>query len=196
MAHGYLGDGYGIHGDFDEDRDETERRWRSRYDESRDRDRGTMFGGWDRSGSDDRWSDRTTGREGYGRERGFGGPQGDFRRGRELGGFGDRHEGRRFSAHQDDHYRSWRDRHMSDLDRDYEDYCREREQQFHQDFSTWRSQRHGNPQPLRTGMTQTGMSHDPSGERPVANEATAADIEPDPMGDATLGTTSSGRKGR
>ena len=46
-----------------------------------------------------------------------------------------------FSSHQDDHYRSWRDRQMEALDRDYEDYCREREQQFHSDFDNWRSNR-------------------------------------------------------
>ena len=42
---------------------------------------------------------------------------------------------------QDDHYRSWRDRQMQELDRDYQDYCREREQQFHQDFDSWRRNR-------------------------------------------------------
>ena len=76
---------------------------------------------------------------------------------------------------------------MSELDRDYQDYCREREQQFHSDFDSWRRQRHGNPQPLRTGMTQTGLSHDPSGELQLETEATPP-VEPNPMADATLGT--------
>ena len=161
MAHGYLGDGYGMHGEVERDED-RERRWRERGENWRDRDRGMMFGGRERD--DDRWSDRS--------------------------------ESRGISAHPDDHYRSWRDRHMSELDRDYEDYCREREQQFHSDFDAWRRQRHGNPGPLRTGMTQTGMSHEPSGELELTNPATTGQAEPDPMATATLGTTSGGRKRR
>ena len=138
-----------------------------------------MFGGRERWRDDDRWSDR--------------GPRGEF--GRDRGGFGASSEGRRsFSAHPDDHYRSWRDRHMSELDRDYEDYCREREQAFHQDFDAWRRQRSqttGNPQPLRTGMTQSGISHDPSGELQLDTEASADTAGSDPTATATLGTNSS-----
>jgi hypothetical protein len=105
--------------------------------------------------------------------------------------------GREYSANPDDHYRSWRERHMSELDRDYREYCREREEQFHRDFDTWRSQRHGNPQPLRTGMTQTGLSADPSGMTEAATAAEPPTNEgPDPMAEATLGTTSRGRSRR
>jgi hypothetical protein len=225
MAHGYLGDGYGSHGDIGpdsgdrRDRDMRERNsrgddqdWRSRgHDRDRsgryDRDRsgGMMFGSRDRDWSGgDRWSsgdDRHEGywNEGYRRDHGFG----DFQRrhrGDEEWGTGQRQfgassgssqGGRRPSAHPDDHYRSWRDRHMSELDRDYEDYCREREQAFHQEFDAWRMQRHGNPQPLRTGMTQTGMSHDPSGELQLTTEATGDQTGTDAMGEATLGTSTS-----
>ena len=159
MAHGYLGDGFGIHGDFDEDRDERDRRdWRDR-----DRDRGMMFGERHRDRDrfdEDRWS----------RERSF-------------------------SANPDDHYRSWRDRHMSELDRDYADYCRERESQFHREFDDWRQQKYSNPQPLRTGMTQTGMSHDPSGEFQLTNEMKTDPSGTDATADATLGTNSSGSRG-
>ncbi|MGE5562559.1 MAG: hypothetical protein ACM3ZV_04540 [Bacillota bacterium] len=206
MAHGYLGDGYGIHGDSDERGDERDRSWRDRdsrergehwRDRDRERDRG-MFSGRERGWSDeDRWSER-----GYGRQQDFGGFRGDYDRGREQGGFsgsGEYREGRRsFSAHPDDHYRSWRERHMSELDRDYEDYCREREQRFHQDFDSWRQQRHANYQPLRTGMTNSGMSHDPEGGVQVATEGLADETNGDPMGDATLGTNSSAstRRGR
>jgi hypothetical protein len=165
MAHGYLGDGYGLHGDFDEDR---ERDWRERAEHWRDRGRGAMFRGREH---DERWSDRGRSSE-------------------EFGNFqGDRFQGRRsFSAHPDDHYRSWRDRHMSELDRDYADYCREREEQFHSDFDSWRRDRRGNPQALRTGMTQSGISHDPTGELQLETEASAT-AEPDPMSEATLGTS-------
>lgn len=201
MAHGYLGDGYGMHGEMDPDREDRERGWRDRdrdergrrsdtgeqrREHSRDhgRDRGMMFGGRQREWSgEDRWSGRGSGRQEYDREQDYG----DYAQGR-----------RSFSANPDDHYRSWRDRHMSELDRDYEDYCREREQQFHQDFDSWRRQRQGNPQPLQTGMTQTGMSHDPSGELQLTTEATPDQGGTDPMGEATLGTNSSseGRTGR
>jgi hypothetical protein len=83
---------------------------------------------------------------------------------------------------------------MSELDRDYADYCREREQQFHSEFDQWRRQKYGNPQPLRTGMTQTGMSHDPSGMTQAAEEnspETASEVSV--TGAATLGTNSEGR---
>jgi hypothetical protein len=144
MAHGYLGDGFGEHGEIEPGgRDDRDRR---RDDDRRGRDRAAMFG-----------------------ERG------------------------RFSANPDDHYRNWRDRHMAELDRDYEDYCRECERDFHRGFDEWRRQKYGNPQPLRTGMTQTGLSHDPSGMSQAAEDrAPDAAREPDPTADATLGTNSGG----
>lgn len=54
-----------------------------------------------------------------------------------LGGFGNQ----TFGSSEHDHYRNWRDREMSKLDRDYQDYCREREHQFNQDFDSWRRSR-------------------------------------------------------
>jgi len=54
-----------------------------------------------------------------------------------LGGFGNQ----TFGSSEHDHYRNWRDREMAKLDRDYEDYCREREHQFNQDFDSWRRSR-------------------------------------------------------
>lgn len=184
MAHGYLGDGYGSHGEIDPDRGDRDwrgRNLRDRSGRSGDQDdRGMMFGERSRDWSDkDRW----------------GGPESW----REQGGFDgsrDSSEGpRRLSANPDDHYRSWRDRHMSELDRDYADYCREREQQFHRNFDGWRRQKYGNPQPLQTGMTQTGMSHDPSGEFELTNEVTTNPSGSDPTSDATLGTNSSATRG-
>lgn len=199
MAHGYLGDGYGMHGDSDFDRDERDRDrgWRGRDWErgSRERDRDWQERDRDRSFMFD---ERDRGESHYGREHGYGGFQGDYSRGgRDQGGFGDYSQGRRsYSAHPDDHYRSWRDRHMQELDRDYADYCRERENQFHRDFDSWLTQRHGNPGPLRTGMTQTGFSHEPSGELELTNSAKEGQAEPDAMDAATLGTTSGGGKRR
>jgi hypothetical protein len=54
-----------------------------------------------------------------------------------LGGFGNQ----TFASSEHDHYRNWRDREMAKLDSDYDDYCREREQQFNQDFDSWRRNR-------------------------------------------------------
>ena len=223
MAHGYLHEGYGMWGDFDPDREgrdrDRERDWRDR-----DRDRGFMFEDRDRDrfrrergderewfGGRERfedrgawennrdWPQRHRGMSHYGREHGQGGFQGDYGGGREQGGFGgygDYDRGRRsFSSNPDDHYRSWRDQQMQSLDRDYADYCREREQQFHQDFDTWRNQRQGNPQPLQTGMTQTGLSADPTGRTQAEGVASnPAENEQDATAAATLGT--SGGRGR
>jgi hypothetical protein len=171
MAHGYLSDWDEGWGRSDE-RERGDRDWRER-ERNRDRDwsggeRPSAFSFGDR----DRRSDLDRGRGEWDRSR------------------------RNFRSHPDDHYLSWRDKQIDALDRDYADYCREREQQFHQDFDSWRSQRHGNHQPLRTGMTQTGPSKDPSGELELTNEATDnKEIEPDSMSAATLGTTS-GRRSR
>jgi hypothetical protein len=171
MAHGYLGDGYGVHGEFDPDRGDERSRER-RETGWRGPQRETMFRGWDRGPyGEDRWS--------------------------ETGWSGDLKPSRRgYSSNPDDHYRSWRDRHMSELDSDYAQYCREREEQFHVDFDAWRHQRHGSVQPLTTGMTQTGLSADPTGLAQAEAETSPASPEnADPMGEATLGTTP-GRKSR
>jgi hypothetical protein len=102
---------------------------------------------------------------------------------------------RGFRSRQDDHYLSWRDKQMQALDRDYADYCREREQQFHSDFDTWRNQRRENQPPLQVGMTQTSQSGDPTGELELTDEMSDPRArQPDPMADATLGTTSSRKR--
>jgi hypothetical protein len=70
----------------------------------------------------------------------------------------------------------------------------EREQQFHRDFDSWRQQRRASPEALQTGMTQSGLSTDPTGELQLtADEAIEPAAGPDPMATATLGTTSGGR---
>ena len=169
MAHGYMRD-------FDEDRGDERRRWR---DEDRERgwhDQGRDRGDW--RGNEPDSNDRNRSFMLGNRERS------DWER-----------APRNFSSRQDDHYRSWRDKQMQALDRDYEDYCREREQQFHSDFDTWRSQRRGNQEPLRTGMTQTSQSGDPTGELELKNELRGPTVDqPDPMGTATMGTTSTRKR--
>jgi hypothetical protein len=58
----------------------------------------------------------------------------DYRRSSDSGS----HTG---SRERDPHYRSWRDRHMSELDRDYDDYSRENQSRFEDDFGSWRERR-------------------------------------------------------
>lgn len=41
----------------------------------------------------------------------------------------------------DRHYDAWKQRQMSDLDRDYDQYCRDRQDHFENDFGSWRSNR-------------------------------------------------------
>jgi hypothetical protein len=202
--HGYLhewDEGWGGRDESARDRD-RERSWRESDRDNRgsvrdafmlDRDRNDDRGYFDRMGDrardafrgDDhhrgeRWSSRDW--RGSGRDEWRSSSQG----GADWGG-----APRSFSSHPDDHYRSWRDKQMQALDRDYEDYCREREQQFHSDFDAWRSQRRGQ-EPLRTGMTQTSQSGDPTGELELSSEmATPQQDQPDAMGAATMGTTSS-----
>jgi len=189
--HGYLRE-YDEDFDRDDDRNsERERGWRD-DDRGNERNRNFMLGDRDR-----RW-------ERSDRDRGFFGRMGDdarslYRdddreaRGRNRqGSFGGRsgweRSPRNFGSHQDDHYRSWRDKQIDALDRDYADYCREREQQFHNEFDSWRQQRQSNQQPLQTGMTQS--SEEVMELNQEAGQASYADGT-SPMGTATLGTTSS-----
>jgi hypothetical protein len=72
-----------------------------------------------------------------------------------LGGFGNQTS---FGSGQDDHYRSWRDRQLAELDRDYDDYCREREQQFHSDFNTWRRSRSSRSPSATTNASGADLS--------------------------------------
>ena len=157
-----------------------------------------MAHGYRREYDEDRGDDRERWRDDQ-RERGWGG-RGRDRNERNLGFMlGDRGRSwesgsRDFRSGQDEHYLSWRDKQMQALDRDYDDYCREREQQFHSDFDAWRNQRRGQ-EPLRTGMTQTSQSGDPTGELELSSEMQSGRLDqPDPMGAATMGTTSSRKR--
>nr|NUR37353.1 hypothetical protein [Sphingomonas sp.] len=132
--------------------------------------------GWDRN------EDRERGWRG---EREFGG---DGRDRRFM--FGNRDATRRLPSDRDEHYLAWRDKQIESLDRDYAEYRREREEQFQQEFDSWRRSRRANPQPVQAGMTGTGQSQEPTEPLELTNETHA-----DPMGAATLGTTSS-RAGR
>ncbi len=140
MAHGYLGDGYGKNGMRDPDdgrRIDQRGDWRDR-DRSRDEnDRGRfMF----ESRDDDRdrgFFSRTADETRHW----FREDEQDYRPGSQEWRGRTESRGERFSGPEHGHYLSWRQRQIDALDRDYEDYCRERQQQFHQDFDSWRRNR-------------------------------------------------------
>ena len=214
--HGYLGDDYGSEYDPDYDADRDDRRerdqWRGGDDRQRWRDdRGGrdsfMFD--DRSGGRSSQGDRYRSQYRDDDRGGFFSRMGDEARSwfsdderegardrgqsrgsdsREWFGGRDRSQDGRpsFSSHPDDHYRSWRDRQMAALDRDYQDYCREREQQFHQDFDSWRNSRQGDRTAGiaagRDPLNSTAGTTDPASEP----RGTA-----DPESNATLGTNNS-----
>lgn len=132
--------------------EETERR-RRRGDFGRDR--ASMsdddFGRFERS---PRWRDegyrrpytgRFTGRQEFGPDRGRGGFDERLERGGSYYGVG---------AHHDRHYGEWRARQLDELDRDYEDYARENRKRFEDDFTSWREQRQGKRQLLRSVREQ------------------------------------------
>jgi len=51
-------------------------------------------------------------------------------------------------AHHDRHYGEWRQREIEQLDRDYQDYARENQSRFEDDFKGWRERRQGKRQLL------------------------------------------------
>ena len=131
-------------------RDWEDRSDRNRLDRERDREPTAgrdryqpMTGDYGREGHE---SDQFFAASGYGRgERGLG----DYERSQTPYG---RDETRRTSfagsreRNPDDrdfdpHYRSWRDRHLGELDRDYDDFQREHQSRFENDFTSWRDKR-------------------------------------------------------
>jgi len=173
-------------------------------DQNRNQDRayGPSRGGgyWSESGNRDRSSSSNQGFGGFRDESDFRGqhrrdhPQswGEANRGENeslgyseysgtLGGFGNQ----TFGSSQDDHYRSWRDRQMSQLDKDYGDYCREREQQFHSDFDSWRRKR----------PSQSPLNLGPSDELGVSSNAGVGTTTASMTGTGGQGSASAGATG-
>ena len=131
--------------DDDEDRG---RFWRDRTWDRGDfeRDERSMPSGW---GSLGREGGRDSGRSrerhdyrpitgDYGRSEQFFAASGTPRFGQDRSSNRDRSSSR---SDFDPHYSSWRDRHLSELDRDYEDYRRENQKRFEDEFTGWRQQR-------------------------------------------------------
>jgi hypothetical protein len=94
---------------------------RQDFSQDQDRDRTYNFGGWG-----DQDSRRQSGQQGSSSS--FGGAR---------------------SVH-DDHYHSWRQRQIEELDRDYDEYRREHQSRFEQEFSGFRQQRQTKRQMLNS----------------------------------------------
>ena len=84
------------------------------------------------------------------------------------------------AKHHDENYRRWRDQQISALDRDYEEYCRQRQQQFEQDFLSFRQ---GRQTGITSGGPTMGQSGAPRGSTEIASSSGAAHG----MGAATSG---------
>jgi hypothetical protein len=94
------------------------------------------------------------------------------RRGAAEGGFGQNYGARsartdgygqtdqqRAASHHDETYRRWRERQIEALDREYEEYCRHRQTQFENEFSSFRQSRQsgtGQSAPQNAATTTTG----------------------------------------
>ena len=140
MAHGYLGDGYGKNGMRDPDdgrRIDQRGDWRDR-DRSRDEDDRGRFMFESRDDDRDRGYFSRTADE---TRDWFRDDEHDYRPGSQEWRGRAKSRDERFSGPEHGHYLSWRQQQIDALDRDYEDYCRERQQQFHQDFDSWRRNR-------------------------------------------------------
>jgi hypothetical protein len=192
---GYRGDGYGAYGDHgDDDYRFGEDRSRSEPDRQRgfmfDRDeprrgaaQGNLMGrpeqrarGWlkdddrdedsrDRRLADDPRAVRASEdwRQRYGRE----GYEGSY-------------------ARHGDPYENFRQRHIEELYRDYSDWCREREQQFHSDFDSWRQQR----------RSRNLMQDESSGPTMELTDADRAEAPAMPVTSERTGGSQSGRASR
>ena len=80
------------------------------------------------------------------------------------------HEGS-YARHHDEAYARFRQRHIDELDRDYDEWCRDREQRFHQDFDSFRSQRR-QPQPSGV-LPGAPITNDPGDSSTLAEDRAA-----------------------
>jgi hypothetical protein len=83
-------------------------------------------------GSQDRFQDQ--GSSSFGGSSGFGGSS-------SSSGFGGSSGSQSMRSPHDQHYSSWRQRQIEDLDRDYDEYCREHQSRFENEFSGFRQTR-------------------------------------------------------
>lgn len=142
----------------DEREYERERGERWRGDRGYEQNRGAYSEAQrrDPNENEDRWSGRGGGY--VGPNRGFfrGDSAGDYGAGRGAGstsswGLGAGHDR---DAWGYDPYRSWRNRQVQEFDRDYDEYRREHQSKFEQDFGTWRQGRQQQRQSLNQARPQ------------------------------------------
>ena len=183
--------GYGGRGGWDSDRGYE----RSRYEGGRTGSSGIRggYGFSSQPGAD--WEHGGRERAGWGsgwdggqdHDRGTGSTMTGGGRGEQMRqGFGG---GR---SHWDDNYRRWRDQQIQQLDREYDDYCRERQQQFEQDFDSWRTSRLTEGGSSGTGATvQSGGGLTGTGGETSRTQGTRSGTSRT-MGSQSAGTTSGG----
>lgn len=68
----------------------------------------------------------------------FGDEEAERRRERDA-----RYDEQRYGSPEDSHYHNWRRERVAELDRDYDEYRRENAQKFHNEFSSFRTDRQG-----------------------------------------------------
>lgn len=133
-----------------EQRDQDRGGWFGRPDEARDRPRAQRgYGPGAAYGRDD--YDRPRREEEYRPFAGDYGRGGGFRREAERNrgvGAGSRIEPAEGGDFVDPHYHEWRQRQIEELDRDYDEYRRENQSRFANEFSGWRNQRQSKRQLL------------------------------------------------
>jgi hypothetical protein len=101
----------------------SEQYGRQDFSQDQDRDRSYNYGGW---------GDRDSQRQSQGQ----GSSSGSGFMGAAAGGAASG-----FRSPHDPHYSSWRQRQLEELDRDYEEYCREHQSRFENEFTGFRQQR-------------------------------------------------------
>ncbi len=111
--------------------------------------------------------------------------------GRAGGGQGRFPGHRQAGGGRDALYRSWRDRQVAEFDQDYEDYCRERQQQFHQEFEQWRQNRERSGQ--NSGENSGSPREKTAASRPgIEHEATDTNVTGAGQTEATPATSQRG----
>lgn len=114
-------------------------------DQDRDRDRQYNYGGWG-----DQDSRRQSQGQDQGRWSGGGYGQDRDRQDRGSSGFMGGSSSSSSRSPHDDHYQSWRQRQIEELDRDYDEYRREHQSRFENEFTGFRQQRQTKRQMLNS----------------------------------------------
>jgi len=172
---------------------------------------GGQAGRYQGGGHDDQW---TGGRPNQGDERDQRGPmrsnmaqpgygqgssgQGGGQQGRYGQSYGQSHgeSGGSFGgSHHDESYRRWREQQIAQLDREYDEYCRHRQQQFEQDFSSFRQNRQSGITSGGPTMSQGGQGANQMGSTEFASSSGATAGQGGTTGHLTSGQEAAGAAG-